>query len=85
MIIITIDGLNWRVASELFTDLFQTQSTKKIYNDVRLYTQDVSGGSPTVVGLFCLWGGKRPRQFHPSIFAPIGQIKHGQVKPDMIM
>ena len=77
MIILTIDGLNWEVAQKYFMDLFEVQSTRMIRNNVRLYTNTSEMGSPTVVGLTCLWTGRKPRDFHPHIFARLGKIKYG--------
>jgi len=77
LIIITIDGLNWKVAKEYFMDLFPVQSTRMVKNNVRVYTNTAEMGSPTVVGLFCLWTGRKPRDFHPSVFARLGKIKLG--------
>lgn len=77
MICITIDGLNWDVTKEHFMDLFPNQSIKMIRNNVRVFTNNVQGGSPTPVGLFCLWGGTKIKDFYPKLLARTGLIKDG--------
>lgn len=77
MIIITIDGLNWLVAKDYFNDLFEVQSMKKNINNVREFSATVEGGSPTVLGLYCLWSGTPINDFHPDCFARLGLIKKG--------
>ena len=73
MIIVTVDGLNWRYAQEYYFDLFPVQTMKMIKNNVRLYTQQPlqvgwPTAGPTAVGLICMWSGERPKNFHDSIF-----------------
>ena len=73
MIIVTVDGMNWKTAKELYSDLFPEQSMRMIKCNVREFTQVPlrPGGpiaGPTAVGLTCLWSGEKIRNFHPSIF-----------------
>lgn len=67
MIIITIDGLNWRVANEIYQNLFPEQSMKKILCNVRALTQPYQVNA-TPPGLVTLWSGVNTKYLHKNIF-----------------
>ena len=66
MIIITIDGLNWKYAKDIYKDLFKEQSMRMIRCDVRPFS--IQGVSATPIGLTCLWSGERIKNLHPNFF-----------------
>ena len=71
MIVISIDGLNWIAAKELLLDVFPIQSMKKLYCDVRLYTNSRSANA-TPPGLTCMWSGERVKNLHDNFFISFG-------------
>ena len=66
MIVITIDGLNWKYAKEMFKGTFKEQSMRMIRCDVRPFS--MQGVSATPIGLTCLWSGERIKNLHPDFF-----------------
>jgi len=66
MIIISIDGLNWKYAKDLYKDIFKEQSMRMIRCDVRPFS--MQGVSATPIGLTCLWSGERIKNLHPDFF-----------------
>jgi len=66
MLVISIDGLNWKYASEIYKDLFKTQSSRMIRCDVRVFS--MRGVSATPIGLTCAWSGERIKNLHPCFF-----------------
>jgi len=83
MIVITVDGLNWRAAEKFYKDLFPVQSMKKIYNNVRRFSHK---GNPTTLGLGCLWSGEPISKFHENLYYKVSEenravewkLKNGQ-------
>ena len=97
MIVITVDGLNWKYAKELYKDIFPEQSMRKIKTNVRMYTNSplFAGGptaGPTAVGLACMWSGEKIRNFDKNILMakyeednkPYNYIKRNGDKMDMV-
>ena len=78
MIVITIDGVNWEVASKMLHDLFPKQTMKMIKCNVREYSDTPEKGQPTVLGLACLWSGKRIKFFHSNIFNRVNPVNKNQ-------
>lgn len=67
MIVVTIDGLNWRAAKEIFPKTFPEQSMKMIRCSVRPLT-DPYGFNATPPGLVTLWSGESTKNLHSNIF-----------------
>ena len=65
MIVISIDGLNWKYAQKYMSNIFPTQSSKLIKNNVRLFSDN---SNPTTIGLGCLWSGVNIKKFDKNIF-----------------
>jgi len=72
MIIVTIDGLNWEYAKKYLSDMFPTQSMKKIRCNVRSYSSQ-GQGNPTTLGLGCLWSGKQIKTFHKDLWYKVSE------------
>lgn len=71
MIILTIDGLNFRTANELYLNLFPEQTMKMIKCDVRTFTDRGVNGTP--IGLTCLWSGERIKNLHENFLVSFGK------------
>jgi len=72
MIIITVDGLNWKYAKEYYNNIFKEQSMRMIKCNVRMFTNKplFDGGptaGPTAVGLACMWSGEKIKNFDKNI------------------
>ena len=67
MIVITVDGLNWKYAKDMYKDIFPEQSMRMIRSNVRSFTNTPDGGSPTTVGLTCMWSGKHIKNLSDEI------------------
>ncbi len=67
MIVITVDGLNWKYAQEYYKDVFKKQSMKMIRCQVRPFAMQGANGTP--IGLACLWSGEKIKNFHPSLYS----------------
>ena len=67
MIVISIDGLNYKVAKELLSDIFPKQSMRMIECNVRQLTMPY-GFNATPPGLVTLWSGMITNKLHPNIF-----------------
>lgn len=70
MIILTIDGLNFKYAQKYYSNLFPKQSMRMIKCDVRMHSDR---GNPTTLGLGCLWSGERIRRFHNNLYYKISE------------
>src|SRR4030042_7093538 len=70
MIVITVDGLNWKYAQKYYTNLFKNQSMTMIKSDVRYFSDK---GNPTTLGLGCLWSGKKIKTFNESIYYKVSE------------
>lgn len=66
MIVVSIDGLNWKYAKDILKDTFKEQSMRMIKCDVRPFS--MRGVSATPIGLTCLWSGERIKRLHPDFF-----------------
>jgi len=67
MIVITVDGMNWKTASEVYKDTFHKQSMKMIKCNVRMLTSPY-GTNATPPGLVTLWSGINTKKLHSNIF-----------------
>lgn len=67
MIIVTIDGMNWQTAKDIYKDTFPKQSMKKILCNVRGLTQPTKTNA-TPPGLTTLWSGVKSKNLHSNIF-----------------
>jgi len=65
MIVITVDGLNWKYAKKYYSNLFPKQTMKMIKTNVRYFS---NRSNPTTIGLGCLWSGERIKKFHEDVF-----------------
>jgi len=74
MIVVSIDGVNYETASNILGDLFKTQSMTKIKCDVRPWSDTTEKGQPTILGLSCMWTGKRIKQFSRNMHARVNKI-----------
>lgn len=79
MIIVSIDGINYKLAKEMLSDTFPIQSMKKIKCNVRVFSDTPEKGQPTTLGLACLWSGKKIKQFHSNIFNRLNPVGRNQV------
>jgi len=70
MIVITIDGLNWKYSQKYYSDLFPKQSMNMIKSDVRYFSDR---GNPTTLGLGCLWSGKKIKTFADSMYYKVSE------------
>lgn len=90
MIVISIDGLNWRAAEEVYKDLFKEQSQKKIYCNVRSLTEQQQFNA-TPPGLITLWSGVHTKNLDGNIFRktfdnnnPIEFIDKNKIPLDLV-
>lgn len=67
MIVLTVDGMNWETAKEVYKDTFLEQSMKMIKCNVRSLTSPY-GWNATPPGLVTLWSGEKTKNLHPNIF-----------------
>jgi len=78
MIIVSIDGVNFNLASKMLTDIFPEQTMKKIHCDVRRYSDTPEKGQPTTLGLACMWSGDRIRNLDKNIFNRLNPVNKTQ-------
>ena len=90
MIIVTVDGLNWETAEEMYQDVFDEQSMRMIKCNVRQFTNQY-GYNATPPGLITLFSGKKTKLLHKNIFrksfensSPIDFIDINENPLDMI-
>lgn len=77
MIVVTIDGLNFKYAQELLSDVFPKQSMKRLFCDVRFFTSQGQANA-TPLGLTCMWSGERVKNLHPNFFINFGKDNFNQ-------
>jgi len=70
MIVVSIDGLNWKYAKKYFTNFFPEQSMKKVKTNVRFFSNK---GNPTTLGLGCLWSGKKIKSFDNNMYYKVSE------------
>jgi len=71
MIVITIDGMPYKLAKRCLEDTFKAQTMKEIKCNISKYTNTPEKGQPTLVGLVCLWTGTNPSQFDKNLMCQI--------------